>query len=111
LKGADFPYYPKQVDQHRRGFVLSAICSEINAIAGSAVASVNDLVLHVSSDDPVYIAQSFNTEFDCTNRTIRGRVTENTEIARNQLRRHGIRFRCSPDMRNGVREYVPWESS
>lgn len=47
------------------------------------------------------------TRFDIAARTIEGPVTSDSELIRQQLRRHGIRFRYSPV--DGV--YRPWETS
>jgi hypothetical protein len=76
--------------------VLKRLCAEINAIAGSDCAVLGG---------PIGIIDVSGTLFDIDMRTISGRVTRKTEVARNQMRRSGIRFRYAPV---GGSEYAPW---
>ena len=52
------------------------------------------------------IIDTGETEFNISLRTIRGPVTDQTELIKNQLRRNGIRFKYY----NLNGEYVPWKS-
>jgi acetyltransferase-like isoleucine patch superfamily enzyme len=88
--------YPRVLAVSERLEILKRLCAEINAIAGSDCALIGG---------PVGIIDVGGTLFDVDTRTISGRVTSETELARNQLRRRGIRFRYAPV---GDSEYAPW---
>lgn len=80
--------FPRKLDDQQRQRVLDRICEE--AGCGDPLIDVIDVG---------------DTRFDVALRTVRGPVTSDSERLRNQLRRHGIRFRYEP--RDG--QYVAWQ--
>lgn len=89
--------FPRVLTASEQLQVLKRICVEINAISEDACAFMAG---------PLGIIGVGDARFDLEARTIKGPVTKQSEIARNQLRRHGIRFRYSHD-----KEYAPWTES
>lgn len=72
--------YPKPMALERRKRILARICEEVDA--GIVLSAIS-----VSCE---------GAWFDIATRTITGPVSEASERLRNQLRRHGIRFRYEP---------------
>lgn len=87
-------YYPRPMSIDAKVDVLRGIVEEIIAR--------DDTPLKIRIEWPLMIVE--DTEFDVVERTIQGSSNKSTEIARHQLRRHGIRFRY--EILDG--EYVPW---
>jgi len=90
--------WPARLTPERRGEVLSILSKEIANIVGRAP----------EVDGEVGTLVMDETVFDLDRRTVCGPVTESTEIARNQLRRRGIRFRFEPS--DGLYRQWPGES-
>jgi len=84
----------RQLDATARGKVLASLAAEIEGLTGRRPA-VDDQQGTLGLDEAV---------FHLSERRIEGAVSERTETARNQLRRHGIRFRY--EVADGV--YRPW---
>ena len=80
--------YPARLDRSERERILGGICAR----AGVGGVCANDMVFVGS------------TIFHVAARAIHGPVTQKSERLRNQLRRHGIRFRY--EAIDG--EYRPW---
>lgn len=76
--------YPKTLSDSERAAIIDRIVHEIRAL-GHAVVAGRDLIRVLNGG-----------YFDLEARTICGPVTAASEATRNQLRRHGIRFRFSP---------------
>lgn len=103
--------YPRVLTNEEKEKILDRIIDECISIEPSIVIIRNKKEIVVAVDAPGSIVD-IDTRFDVEHRTIRGLVSKHTEVVRNQLRRHGIRFRFSP--RFGVPsafvEYVAWDS-
>lgn len=72
--------YPAELGRDERESLLERICAEVGVQAG-----VNHRLISVDG-----------TVFSVADRSISGPVSDDTERVRNQLRRHGIRFRFEP---------------
>jgi serine acetyltransferase len=89
--------YPKTLTATERGVILDRIIDECRTITVGVEISRSKDIISVGVDA---------ARFDVAERTIEGAATSATEIVRNQLRRHGIRFRFSRD----ATRYVSWNS-
>lgn len=87
-------YYPQDLSVDDKIAALSKIVMSIESRAGEACCVIDWPILSVNDD----------AWFNLKDKRIRGRVTPSTEIARHQLRRHGVRFRYRPVEGH----YVPW---
>jgi len=88
-------FYPKVLSVDQKEDILRSIVAEINMIAQLDIAVLEGTRIVVG-----------NTVFDCDSKTIAGLVSQKTELVRNQLRRHGIRFKYSSVGCN----YIGWGS-
>lgn len=86
--------YPAVLDLERKTHLLDRLIKDIREAVGVDVSSSKDYEALECED----------TTFLLSDRVITGVVSEATELVRNQLRRHGIRFRFEPW--NG--EYRQW---
>jgi len=86
--------YPAVLDLERKTHLLDRLIKDIRETVGVGVSSTEDSEALECED----------TTFFFSDRVITGVVSEATELVRNQLRRHGIRFRFEPW--NG--EYRQW---
>ena len=86
--------YPAVLDHERRMHLLDRLIKDIREAVG----------VDVSSSEDFFALKCEDTAFLLSDRVITGLVSEATESVRNQLRRHGIRFRFEPW--NG--EYRQW---
>lgn len=78
--------FPRRLDTVERHRVIDRIAQECRALGAPVV---------VDTETPaLFLVHSARFDLHC--HRIEGRVSPDTEIVRNQLRRHGIRFRCSP---------------
>jgi serine acetyltransferase len=91
--------YPKKLSMEQRQEILVRIAKEASAIEPTLWGVTIGRYIGMG---PTHA----ETQFDAASRTITGPVTKATEVMRNQLRRHGIRFRYE----EADGQYVPWES-
>lgn len=89
--------YPKNLTPGQKQNILINICTECNVILRSNLVHVVEC----------YGLSNEETIFDCESYKITGPITKISEIIRNQLRRHGIRFRYS--VNNNT--YQKWEEN
>lgn len=75
--------FPQPMDNASRAACLDRILAEVAHAADA------------THDGSRITIRGWGTTFDCVARTIAGPVTRESEAMRNQLRRHGIRFRYS----------------
>ena len=90
--------YPRALTVSEQLACLKRICFEVNSITRTPCCIMGG---------PLGMLDVDGTLFDLVSRAISGPATAYAEVARNQLRRHGIRFRYSAE--NG--EYVRWPES
>lgn len=89
--------YPRALPLHDKVIIMDHIVAECRALGTSVTLLVRPPIIEVIVD---------GATFDVVKRTLRGEVTRASEVVRNQLRRHGIRFRSSPS--DG--EYETWDN-
>lgn len=89
---------PAPPDADRRALILARVGGEIQQLTGTAAVKVD------AASGSLEISGAV---FDLDSRTVAGEVTPASEVARNQLRRRGIRFRYEPV--DGI--YLPWPES
>jgi hypothetical protein len=90
--------YPKKLSMEQRQEILVRIAKEASSIEPMQYAVMLGRYVRVGPAD------ENETRFDTKLRDITGPVTKAANVMRNQLRRHGIRFRF--EERDGW--YVPW---
>jgi acetyltransferase-like isoleucine patch superfamily enzyme len=88
-------YYPRSMMPTEKTSVMFRIGQEVSNL-------VEYDFVDISSDWPLMIVNGVT--FDLSNKTIQGEANKTSEIARQQLRRHGIRFKY--EVTDG--QYVPW---
>ena len=82
--------YPRRLAMHEKMLILERIIAQASGIAGEMEEPAHSRALH---DGRMYIEVPDGEVFGLSARTISGRVTEYGRIIKNQLRRHGVRFR------------------
>ena len=97
--------YPAELTVDRKHAILNQIIAESSEIAMAQGIANEQAKFEI--DDECKNLLVGETVFDLTGRTIGGEVTPWTEVVKNQLRRHGIRFKY----RALDRVYVSWNES
>lgn len=97
--------YPAILTVAQKRVILNQIMAESNEIATAR--GMNDEQTKFEIDENCENLLVGRTVFGLTERTIRGQVTDWTEVVKNQLRRHGTRFKYRP--LDGI--YVRWDES
>jgi acetyltransferase-like isoleucine patch superfamily enzyme len=94
--------YPRKLSIEEKGAILDRIVAECRLIFPLSAIVRDGLAVVVVEDGATQM-----TVFDTEARTIAGPAGQRTEGVRNQLRRHGVRFRFSPTPDG----YRPWDSA
>jgi serine acetyltransferase len=90
--------YPKVLTHEERKAILIRIAGE--------AAAIHPMDTVVTDDHEILVGEPHGcTRFNVLRRSIHGPVTGSSLVMRNQLRRHGIRFRYE----DRAGEYAPWD--